>query len=424
MNGYMTVQETAGKWGVTSRQVQILCKDKRISGATKLSRIWIIPDTAEKPTTDFLHEVDDAKSKVDLSGAPWTMHEFFAGSGLVAYGLKGMFSPVWSNDISERKAAVYNANFLGAHFSLGDIKNVSGDSLPSAHLSWASFPCQDLSLAGNQKGIFAERSGLVWEWLRVFDELREKPKIITLENVAGLLSSNDGENYRSLHSALVQRGYKCGAVCLNASVFVPQSRPRVFVIAAKKEIQIPDSIVGDGPCWLHNSSAIRLGKELGDWVWWKAKKPEKRNSSITDVLDPKATYDKDDVLRLVSEKCMKELNSHERIVATGYRRTRNGRQRLELRFDGVAGCLRTPGGGSSKQYVVIRENGQNHVRLLTVREAARLMGAPDSFMLPGTYNDGYYAMGDAVALPVAKFIGQAILLPLAEAAYHGQETYQ
>ncbi len=424
MNGYMTVQETAGKWGVTSRQVQILCKDKRISGATKLSRIWIIPDTAEKPTTDFLHEVDDAKSKVDLSGAPWTMHEFFAGSGLVAYGLKGMFSPVWSNDISERKAAVYNANFLGAHFSLGDIKNVSGDSLPSAHLSWASFPCQDLSLAGNQKGIFAERSGLVWEWLRVFDELREKPKIITLENVAGLLSSNDGENYRSLHSALVQRGYKCGAVCLNASVFVPQSRPRVFVIAAKKEIQIPDSIVGDGPCWLHNSSAIRLGKELGDWVWWKAKKPEKRNSSITDVLDPKAAYDKDDVLRLVPEKCMKELNSHERIVATGYRRTRNGRQRLELRFDGVAGCLRTPGGGSSKQYVVIRENGQNHVRLLTVREAARLMGAPDSFMLPGTYNDGYYAMGDAVALPVAKFIGQAILLPLAEAAYHGQETYQ
>ena len=115
---------------------------------------------------------------------------------------------------------------------------------------------------------------------------------------------------------------------------------------------------------------------------------------------------------------MKKLNSHDRMVATGYRRTRNGSQQLELRFDGVAGCLRTPGGGSSKQYVVVRENGQNHARLLTVREAARLMGAPDSFMLPGTYNDGYYAMGDAVALPVAKFIGKTILLPLAEAAYH------
>ena len=172
MNGYMTVQETAEKWGVTSRQVQILCKDNRISGATKLSRIWIIPEEAEKPTTDIIHDVDDAK----------------------------------------REAAVYNANFLGGHFSFGDIKNVSGGSLPAAHLSWASFPCQDLSLAGNQKGIFAERSGLVWEWLRVFDEMKEKPRVIALENVAGLLSSNDGENYRSLHNALIQRGYKCGAV--------------------------------------------------------------------------------------------------------------------------------------------------------------------------------------------------------------------
>lgn len=420
MNGYMTVQETAERWGVTSRQVQVLCKDNRISGATKLSRIWIIPESAEKPTIEVLHEVDDAKKKVDLSGAPWTMHEFFAGSGLVAYGLKDMFSPVWSNDISERKAAVYNANFLGEHFSLGDIKNVSGGSLPTAHLSWASFPCQDLSLAGNQKGIFAERSGLVWEWLRVFDELNEKPKIIALENVSGLLSSNDGENYRSLHNALIQRGYNCGAICLNASVFVPQSRPRVFVIAVKNEVSIPSLVVGDGPCWLHNSAAIKLGNELENWVWWKAKKPAKRNSSIKDILDPNATYDKDDVLRLVPEKGMKTLNSHERVVATGYRRTRNGSQQLELRFDGVAGCLRTPGGGSSKQYVVVRENGQNHARLLTVREAARLMGAPDSFMLPGTYNDGYFAMGDAVVLPVARFIGENILLPLAEAAYNEQ----
>lgn len=418
MNGYMTVQETAEKWGVTSRQVQILCKDNRISGATKLSRIWIIPDTAEKPTMDFLHEVDDAKRKVDLSGAPWMMHEFFAGSGLVAYGMKGLFSPVWSNDISERKAAVYNANFLGDHFSLGDIKDISGSSLPTAHLSWASFPCQDLSIAGNQRGIFAERSGLVWEWLRVFDELREKPRIIALENVAGLLSSNNGENYKSLHDALIRRGYKCGAICLNASVFVPQSRPRVFVIAVKKEVTLPASIAGDGPCWLHNSAAIKLGKELKDWVWWKANKPAKRSSSISDVLDSKVTFDKDDVLQLVPEQGMNKLNSYDHMVATGYRRTRNGRQQLELRFDGIAGCLRTPGGGSSKQYVVIRENGQNHARLLTVREAARLMGAPDSFMLPGTYNDGYYAMGDAVALPVARFIGKTILLPLAEAAYH------
>ena len=75
------------------------------------------------------------KQKIDLSSAPWTMHEFFAGSGLVAYGLKGMFTPIWANDISEQKAAVYEANFGDDHFTLGDIKDVNGCDLPFAHLS-------------------------------------------------------------------------------------------------------------------------------------------------------------------------------------------------------------------------------------------------------------------------------------------------
>ena len=132
---------------------------------------------------------------IDLSSAPWTMHEFFAGSGLVAYGLKGMFAPVWANDMSKQKAAVYEANFGSDYFDLDDIKNVNGADLPFAHLSWASFPCQDLSLAGSIGGIHASRSGLIWEWFRILNEMSEKPKILLLENVAGLLSANDGGNY-------------------------------------------------------------------------------------------------------------------------------------------------------------------------------------------------------------------------------------
>ncbi len=50
MNGYLTVQEIAEKWGVTPRQVQILCKEKRIVGASRMSRIWVIPENAVKPT--------------------------------------------------------------------------------------------------------------------------------------------------------------------------------------------------------------------------------------------------------------------------------------------------------------------------------------------------------------------------------------
>lgn len=52
MKGYITVQEAAEKWGITPRQVQILCKNDRINGVTRIGRIWIIPENAEKPTND------------------------------------------------------------------------------------------------------------------------------------------------------------------------------------------------------------------------------------------------------------------------------------------------------------------------------------------------------------------------------------
>ena len=359
------------------------------------------------------------EQNIDLSSAPWTMHEFFAGSGLVAYGLRGMFSPIWANDISEQKAAVYEANFGCQHFILDDIKNIKGKNLPFAHLSWASFPCQDLSLAGSIGGIHASRSGMVWEWLRVLDEMDNAPKILLLENVAGLLSANKGDNYRILHSALVERGYRCGAFLLNASHFVPQSRPRVFIIAVQKDSPIPKELMGSGPCWLHNKAAIQLGRELPGWIWWYTTPALPRIVSLRDIVDDSVMFDKDDVLRLVPESHQAQLQMYDTIYATGYRRTRNGTQRLELRFDGIAGCLRTPEGGSSKQYLVAKKNGQVHARLLTVREAARLMGAPDNFKLPGSSNDGYKAMGDAVVAPVAQFIGERFLTKISEAIYYG-----
>lgn len=358
------------------------------------------------------------KHNIDLSSAPWTMHEFFAGSGLVAYGLKGMFAPVWANDVSKQKAAVYEANFGGKNFDLDDIKNINGADLPFANLSWASFPCQDLSLAGSLGGIHASRSGLVWEWFRVLDEMALRPKILLLENVVGLLSTNGGDNYRSLHAALIERNYRCGAIMLNASYFVPQSRPRVFVIAVQRNCAIPRNLVSDSPCWLHNKTIVRLGRDLPDWVWWKTEKPPRRRQTLEDIIEENIPFDKDDVLRLVPEPHRLKLDEYETVYATGYRRTRYGEQRLELRFDGIAGCLRTPEGGSSKQYLVVKKDGASHARLLTVREAARLMGAPESFILPGSYNDGYKAMGDAVAMPVARFIGERFLIRIAEAVYN------
>lgn len=364
------------------------------------------------------NSISIAKHKRDLSTAPWKMHEFFAGSGLVAYGLKEMFAPVWANDVSGQKAKVYAANLHSGHFLLGDIKDIRGADLPYAHLSWASFPCQDLSLAGAIGGIDACRSGLVWEWLRIFDELPIKPKILLIENVAGLLSTSNGENYKKLHSAMLERGYNCGAMLLDASLFVPQSRPRVFAIAVKQGCPIPAELTDSGPNWLHNRAASELGKALPGWIWWKAEKPPRRQTMLKDIIEVDTPFDKDHVLKLIPERHMEKLKKQDNIIATGYRRTRHGRQQLELRFDGIAGCLRTPEGGSSKQFLVVKQNGELHARLLTIRETARLMGVPDDFKFPGSYNDGYKAMGDAVALPIVRFIGETFLTKIAEAVYH------
>ncbi|MBD0383274.1 DNA cytosine methyltransferase [Paenibacillus sedimenti] len=343
--------------------------------------------------------------------------EFFAGSGLVAHALKPYFKAVWANDICEKKAAVYVANHGKKHFHLNDIQHVCGLGLPHADLSWASFPCQDLSLAGLIAGIEGKRSGLVWEWLRIMDEMPKMPPILVAENVVGLVSSKGGQNYKLLHEALRTRGYKAGAIILDAVRWVPQSRPRVFVIAVKKEIKIPESLISDTPNWLHNEAVKKASNDLKDWIWWRIPEPDIRKNVLADIIEWDAPVDNEDTtsynLSLVPPLHLAKLKEGFR-VAAGYKRTRNKKQVLELRVDGVAGCLRTPEGGSSRQYVVLNQNGALKTRLLTTRETARLMGAPDSYKLPGTYNNGYKAMGDAVAAPVAQYLSEHLLFPLAE----------
>ncbi|MHC1760002.1 MAG: DNA cytosine methyltransferase [Negativicutes bacterium] len=358
-----------------------------------------------------------------LQGRP-RMIEFFAGSGLVECGLGGMFETVWANDICTKKANVYTANHGPEVFHLGDIQDIDGSGIPAAHLSWASFPCQDLSLAGLTSGIEAERSGLVWQWLRILDGMPVRPKVLVAENVVGLVSTAGGKNYRQLHLALQERGYRVGAVLLNAKHFVPQSRPRIFVVAIADDIDIPEDLIDNSPNWLHNDAIIRVSKGLPGWVWWRMPHPMPRRISLASIIEWDAPADSAAVternLSMMPEAHRNKLlaaSDDDTVVATGYKRTRMGKQVLEVRFDGIAGCLRTPEGGSSRQMLIMKRGGTISTRLLTVRETARLMGASEDFVIPGGYNDGYKAMGDAVAAPVAEYLGRQLLLQLTEAAY-------
>ena len=354
--------------------------------------------------------------------------DFFAGSGLVRLGLEPDFQTAWANDICPRKAAVYNANDPPHPMDVGSIVDVRGSDLPRADLAWASFPCQDLSVAGNLTGIRrGTRSGLFWEWVRVLDELSERPPILVAENVVGFLIGKGGEYFKDAYRALRDRGYLAGAVVVDARLFVPQSRPRAFLIAVESRADI-SGLAQIGPGVFHPDPVLRAAAAVRDseWVWWSMPAPDETVGTFSDICEKDApchsaaeTAAWQAILSAGSrEKLREQIASGRCAVGTGYRRTRpdesgRKRQRLEVRFDGVAGCLRTPGGGSSRQLVLIVDGGEVRTRLMTVRECARLMGAPDSYKVPGAYNDGYRAMGDAVAVPVVRWLTRHLLSPLA-----------
>lgn len=360
-----------------------------------------------------------------------TFYDFFAGSGMVTLALSDDWSCVWANDIDAGKAEVYEANFGADHFRLGDIAEVASSDLPSgADMAWASFPCQDLSLAGWRRGMTARQSGTFWEFWRIMGELwhrGDRPPLIVLENVPGLLYD---DSFPGLCEALGALGLQFGALVIDGVRFVPQSRPRVFIVAVDSRLDcsaFAESWLSSSPWFPGNlvRAWSRLTPPVSDlWRWWRLPVPVRgyERDAIELIEDgPGITWDsEEDTDRLLS--LMSDLNRRKvetAVVAGGsavgflYKRTRRGRQYAEVRFDGVAGCLRTPRGGSSRQTVVLVKNGKVRTRLLTPREAARLMGAPDSFWLPQQYNDGYRAMGDAVVAPAVSWLSKHLLAPLA-----------
>jgi DNA (cytosine-5)-methyltransferase 1 len=352
--------------------------------------------------------------------------DFFAGSGLVTQGAKHACTPVWSNDICPKKAAIYTANHGDGHFHLGSIEHVRGAAIPPGDIFWASFPCQDLSLAGKMGGLAASRSGLFWEWLRVLDEMPRKPAVIALENVVGLLSANGGEDFRLLYQALRERSYKVGPMLLDARLWVPQSRPRVFIVAVQDHLDTA-ALEDNGPNWLHPEPVLKAIAPLDDIVFWSMPRPTKRPKTLSDVIDWAApVFDDERAAALFSlvapkhQELLDKLPRNHRGVFPGYRRTRHGKQVLELRFDDLSGCLRTAEGGSSCQFLLLHDAGEWKARKITPREAARLMGAPDRYKLSTSYNESYNAMGDAVVVPVVKHLVDHLLVPLYQAAHAGR----
>lgn len=367
-----------------------------------------------------------------------TYYEFFAGGGMARAGLGAEWKCLFANDFDAKKVEAYAANWGRGEIKYGDIYDLKPTDFPGEpDLAWGSFPCQDLSLAGSGAGLSGARSEAFWGFWQAVDALRQErraPKLLVLENVVGALTSNGGKDFREICRALHLLDYVFGALVMDAIHFLPQSRPRLFIVAMRKGLLGSEKLTSETPDTIWSNAALRravesLSTDLRKaWRWWKVSAPAMSNVRLEELIEDQpadapwhSAAETAKFLAMMSasnrEKVSRARRSGKRVVGAIYRRTRHDEngvkvQRAEVRFDGIAGCLRTPGGGSSRQFIMVVEGDMIRTRLLSGREAARLMGLPDDYQLPSSYNDAYHLMGDGLAVPVVRHLAQFLLSPL------------
>jgi len=371
---------------------------------------------------------------MDNIAVPLTVAEYFAGIGLVRMGLEPCgWRVIFANDISEKKYEMYKAFFPSAekHYKVHDIFELTENDTPTSTLATCSFPCTDLSLAGNMNGIGGKHSSAFWGFLNVLKLQGDgAPPIILVENVPGWLYSNKGSDFRLTVQSLNELGYTCDVFTLDALRFTAQSRQRVFLVGTKLPVpgvniisllQRPRSLISDT---LRRS--LLANQDL-EWFYTDLPSPPPlRKNGLSEIIEHMDNNDSrwwkpDEVKRhfdMMSrshwEMVTLLINDSKITYRTFYRRIREGQQRAEVRSDNVAGCLRTAVGGSGKQFLIKAGNGQLRMRTMTEREYARLQGVPDSYPIKANGVQALTGFGDAVCVPVITWIAHYALNPLVE----------
>ncbi len=389
--------------------------DKPIGTQTVVPKALSQPKTQRRRKSSRLAEVPQRPA----------VAEFFAGIGLVRLALERQgFRISFANDIDADKLEIYQDNFGAGDFHLGDIHELNAAALPDCQAFTASFPCNDLSVAGARAGLAGSQSSAFWGFVRILRELGiRRPPLVLLENVPGFLISRGGADFEAALLALAALGYSCDAFFIDAAWFVPQSRLRLFVVARLAEPSRPASGLERSP--FRNEALVNFihSHPQLPWATESLPAPPPRTCDLESILENLPDDDPTWWNRERTDYFMQQLSQRHRAVAdemiggkkfsygAAFRRVRNGRSMAELRVDGLAGCLRTPRGGSGRQILFKAGKGQYRVRLLTARECARLQGVPDSFQINTRLNQALFGFGDAVCVPVIEWIARHYLLP-------------
>lgn len=420
-----------------------------VSTAALVARGWTVLRFWESQVRKNLHAcigmtidaIHGRSSPSPMSLAPQkTFYEFFAGIGLMRMALERQgWTASGANDNDPKKFRMYTAQFEGTEqmFNLMDIHNLRAKNIPSCALATASFPCNDLSLAGSREGLDGKSSSTFWGFLRLLQEMKSRrPPLILIENVMGFMTSRNGMDLKDALNGLNELGYSVDIFMVDASWFIPQSRKRLFIFG-----QIKDSVSLEA---LPVAQTVRENlyrprivvdfiKKQSQVRWLTSELPnppmsERNLEHFLEDLPEEAPewWSPARTQYLLSQIAPRQRAMLDSMIArpywtyrTAFRRTRNQVTVAEVRADGIAGCLRTPRGGSARQILVKVGMGKFYARLLTPRECAKLMGASD-YKIAVSPSQALMGFGDAVCVPVIEWIALHRLNPVVSELIRGR----
>lgn len=314
-------------------------------------------------------------SKVNREQNKYKVISLFSGAGGLDLGFhQAGFEIVWANDFDKFACQTYRENFSN-HIVHDDINNIDFENLPKADIVIGGFPCQPFSTMGAELGFEDTRGTMfftVANLIKTLTDKGRKPKVLVLENVRGLLTHDNGKTFKVIKHVLEHDlGYRVFYKVLNSADYgIPQTRNRIFIV-----------------CFDNPSIEFEFPKET------------KLTITLQDLLEQNV-----DEKYFLSEKLVKTILSN----GTG---NYYAKSEIDLKIARpLCSTMHKMHRASQDNYVT--DNGR--IRRLTPREAARLQGFPEDFVIPVSDTQAYRQFGNAVTVNVARNVAISILEALNE----------
>ena len=309
----------------------------------------------------------------------YTVGSMFAGIGGICLAFKQAGCKItWANEIDKYACKTYRLNFGDSYLVEGDIQNIANSDIPKFDILTSGFPCQTFSSVGLLQGFNDPRGNLFFETARVIHAVR--PKVVFLENVANLVKHDDGKTFKVVCDTLTELKYHISYQVMNAKEYgnLPQQRNRIYIVAFRNKqylnkFKFPDKI-----------PLTQTAFDLFD----KDKKEEKY------YMDGHRMWN----------RMMEYMDDRKRV----YRFTDWG---LSRGMEGICPTLLAAMGSRFERIPFFYDDFS--VRLITPREAARLQGFPEDYLLPKENEKQVYKqIGNSVAVPVVYRIAENIVKSL------------